>query len=513
MIIHLHCFSWNDAQLLPHFFQHHEGWVDHFHFWDLSSTDGTLQLLGSHPRVTVHSYEVEGASLVNTQRQRFNDVWRISRGTADWVLLLSADEQLHHPELRDYLQRRTDDGVTAIKAIGYEMLSNRAPSEFDTGRALSEQLTQGCRSPGLDRLVAISPSAVTATNFAPGQHHAWPEGHVVWPASSELLLLRFQMLSPEYYVEVCRQRAAALLAEDRAQGWAAHLGWSEGALREHQGSLLARAKTVPGLGELAYLAPEDFRRDERKVEMSGLFDTDWYESRYPDIAAQHFDPLTHFCEYGWREGRAPNPYFDIAWYASQHPVEIAEGLNPLVHYIEHGEPRDIPPSSHFDPGWYRRAYGLGGEQSPLRHYLQHRFSGMVSPLPDFDVEAYVAAHPQLREHGRDPYLHRQASPAQESAPLEDRAAPAYPRWADILLSLGGHESGNDAAGQVPMVAVEAAIRAFLFWLPFDERWYLRAYPDVAEAIAEGVFASGHAHFIQHGYFEGRTPTPGLELPD
>ncbi len=30
---------------------------------------------------------------------------------------------------------------------------------------------------------------------------------------------------------------------------------------------------------------------------------------------------------------------------------------------------------------------------------------------------------------------------------------------------------------------------------FDEAWYLASYPDVAEAVARGEFASGRAHYL------------------
>ena len=42
---------------------------------------------------------------------------------------------------------------------------------------------------------------------------------------------------------------------------------------------------------------------------------------------------------------------------------------------------------------------------------------------------------------------------------------------------------------------------------FDEPGYLRLNPDVREAIQQGHFASGYAHYVAHGYREGR-PLPG-----
>ena len=38
--------------------------------------------------------------------------------------------------------------------------------------------------------------------------------------------------------------------------------------------------------------------------------------------------------------------------------------------------------------------------------------------------------------------------------------------------------------------------------------YRRAYPDVAAAIDSGSFESARQHYIEHGYFEGRSPCPG-----
>ena len=48
------------------------------------------------------------------------------------------------------------------------------------------------------------------------------------------------------------------------------------------------------------------------------------------------------------------------------------------------------------------------------------------------------------------------------------------------------------------------------WMDVDENWYLRAYPDVADLVDGGEIASAAEHFNLHGYHEGRLPVP---LPD
>jgi hypothetical protein len=49
------------------------------------------------------------------------------------------------------------------------------------------------------------------------------------------------------------------------------------------------------------------------------------------------------------------------------------------------------------------------------------------------------------------------------------------------------------------------IRTLLQAIEVDEAWYLRQYPDVAEAIRNGIVISAREHFINDGYFEGRIP--------
>jgi hypothetical protein len=46
---------------------------------------------------------------------------------------------------------------------------------------------------------------------------------------------------------------------------------------------------------------------------------------------------------------------------------------------------------------------------------------------------------------------------------------------------------------------------FLRGVAVDEEWYLKEYPDVAEAISDAQFKSAKHHFVENGYFEGRRP--------
>src|SRR5271155_3245641 len=115
-----------------------------------------------------------------------------------------------------------------------------------------------------------------------------------------------------------------------------------------------------------------FRRDERLVASSGLFDEQWYLNNNPDAAQYPGGPLRHFMRRGARELRDPNPYFSTAWYCETCPGFDAERSKALIHYILKGSAQGARPSPQFDPAWYREFYpdvALAGLE-PLSHFIQ-----------------------------------------------------------------------------------------------------------------------------------------------
>lgn len=96
------------------------------------------------------------------------------------------------------------------------------------------------------------------------------------------------------------------------------------------------------------------RKDQMQlIASSGLFDGDWYLTTYPDVAAAAVDPLGHFVDLGWREGRDPGSGFNTSSYLKANADVARAGINPLVHYIEFGrsEGRELkaPPRSTEPP--------------------------------------------------------------------------------------------------------------------------------------------------------------------
>ena len=72
------------------------------------------------------------------------------------------------------------------------------------------------------------------------------------------------------------------------------------------------------------------------IRHSGLFDDAFYRSMYPDINLGTDDPIRHYCERGWREGRNPSDDFDTAFYLRTYDDIARHGINPFWHYVTAG---------------------------------------------------------------------------------------------------------------------------------------------------------------------------------
>ena len=424
--MHLFALCWNEAKMLPYFFRHYSGIVDKFFIFDNGSTDGSLELLAGDERVSAVHWDVQGDSFAEASCRLFNDFWKSSRGRTNWVIVTELDEHLYHPDLRSYLQRCAECGITVVKPIGYEMIADDFPTE---DKPLWQLVTRGVRFIPLDKIAIFDPSAIQEMNYGTGRHDAAPTGRVIWEKRPQVRLLHYKRLGAKYVSERNRVLSQGIRPGDIAQNCGLHYFASYDEVVAEHNSLGGFAKPVPDLPAagtgFAPGATEVAPADERLiVRDSGLFQGGWYFATYSDVADAELDSLEHFCHRGWREGRKPNPHFDTAWYLKAYGEEVGPDVNPLVHYVTAGEAAGRRPFPTFDPIKYRARHRLGRDESPLRHYLARKpeppSSTVVSRLIDwirpppalppevpaqFDPQLYLEANPDVAASGMDPTEH------------------------------------------------------------------------------------------------------------
>ena len=120
--------------------------------------------------------------------------------------------------------------------------------------------------------------------------------------------------------------------------------------------------------------PRPLHRDrlERGRTPHELFDISWYMRLNPEVDDAAIEPLAHYTEVGWKEGRSlifvrhhqvlgtksgcckrwdrplhttrdrlergtpPHELFDTRWYLEKNPDVAKAGINPIEHYLNVG---------------------------------------------------------------------------------------------------------------------------------------------------------------------------------
>ncbi len=195
------------------------------------------QRAAANAQLQLRSYDTDGRHNSLRMNELRCTAYRGSRGQADWVIVVDADEFLFHPEgLRRPLQRLKDRGVSLPRVGGVEMLCTQPPPGWnpDAPTPLHQQRRfLAVPSPWMSKQVVFHPSI--DVNFSPGSHSCAPVAHEVpllrarRPAFS---LLHFNSLGEEYVVAKVRRRAARVPAELRAQGLSVHYFKDEQSVRD-----------------------------------------------------------------------------------------------------------------------------------------------------------------------------------------------------------------------------------------------------------------------------------------
>ncbi|NKC30587.1 glycosyltransferase family 4 protein [Falsiroseomonas selenitidurans] len=82
--------------------------------------------------------------------------------------------------------------------------------------------------------------------------------------------------------------------------------------------------------------PDPLPEDPSMAAMAAHFDADFYLAANGDVAASGIDPLRHFAETGWTEGRDPAPWFSTGYYLQTNEDVAGQGINPFLHFLLHG---------------------------------------------------------------------------------------------------------------------------------------------------------------------------------
>ncbi len=83
-------------------------------------------------------------------------------------------------------------------------------------------------------------------------------------------------------------------------------------------------------------AASDNHLEQERLVLQDKFDSAFYLHVNTDVQAAGTDPLEHYLQFGWKEGRDPTPDFSTTYYLRTNPDVEAKGINPFYHYLVAG---------------------------------------------------------------------------------------------------------------------------------------------------------------------------------
>jgi hypothetical protein len=214
--VDLYTIAWNEEEMLPFFFRHYDPLVNRYVVYDDGSTDHTREMLAAHDRVEVRPFvRIHPDSYVLSAQSLHDNVWKESRGRADWVIITAVDEHLYHPAgLGRYLSIAGSRGITAVPALAFQMVADVFPFSDEH---LATTRRYGVALDLYNKLSVFNPNAIAETRYEAGRHRAAPEGHVRYPKRDELLLFHYKFLGINYLLRRYALLSSGLGAGDKVR--------------------------------------------------------------------------------------------------------------------------------------------------------------------------------------------------------------------------------------------------------------------------------------------------------
>jgi hypothetical protein len=222
MKVHVYTSMRNESYMAPFFLRHYERICDKIFVWDDESTDGTLELLKAHPKVEILPLEIHGIDDAYNQKIRSETYRRLSRGIADWVMIVDCDE-FHYGSVEVFLRTLLKGNVRAVLSAGWQMISEDYPAAATTEN-LYDKIKDGIRDSMYNRLI-FNPAIDVTVGIG---HHSYETEDVRVYNQSSIKLLHFKYMGEEYMRERNAKAYKRLVKNNLDHGWGAHSspGWN-----------------------------------------------------------------------------------------------------------------------------------------------------------------------------------------------------------------------------------------------------------------------------------------------
>jgi len=196
MKIHVHFPTKNDGRILPYFFKYYDQFVEkYFAYYNINSTDNTLEILKSKSNVTIiedNHQKLDERFLISIKNVEWRKYSTIDN--CDWVFLVDNDEFLYNLDLIKLLEEYDKNEIAIPKVEGYQMFNEFFPTE---DKQITEIIKKGIPYHPYNKQVVIKPYVIP--NYSYGCHFISPQGpNIKMNDVPEIKMLHYKIFGDEY---------------------------------------------------------------------------------------------------------------------------------------------------------------------------------------------------------------------------------------------------------------------------------------------------------------------------
>lgn len=216
-IVHVYINCHNEEYFMPYFLRHYACFADRIFVYDAFSTDLTRDIVQTCDKAVLIDFDCHEINELRYLGIHNHEYKLRSRGVADWVMCVDADEFVCHPDILGDLQRLLDRGVTLVRPPEWLVVSDEPP----TGDGqIWEQVRMGCLN-RLQRPKVVAFRPELDINFAAGRHkcNPQPKRFARRARFARFATLHFVYLGEQFCVDKVRKRRARLSDTNREKNW------------------------------------------------------------------------------------------------------------------------------------------------------------------------------------------------------------------------------------------------------------------------------------------------------
>ena len=190
MKIHAYILCYNEEMILPFTLDYYSKYCEKIILLDNESTDRSREIASRYPNVSILSWSSNNEMNDLAHVQIKSNVYKNSRGLADWVIVCDCDEFLYGIEKLEELK---DNNNKVPHVTGYQMVSDSFPI-YDE-ELITKKIQTGFKDSVFDKQIIFDPNVEIRFGF--GAHH-FSCNEPIKDSPTGLKLLHYKYLGVDY---------------------------------------------------------------------------------------------------------------------------------------------------------------------------------------------------------------------------------------------------------------------------------------------------------------------------